>query len=182
MERDSTVAQAKPIDFRKESPAGDGLVLRAPTAEDGYRVHDLIANCKPLDENSLYCNLLQCSDFQDTCAIAEKDGEVIGFLSGYCPPKKPDTFFVWQVAVSEKARGLGLARRMMLDIVSRHKDVKFIEATITEDNEASWALFKGTAKKLDTEFQSFPRFDRERHFNGRHDSEFAIKIGPFAVQ
>jgi L-2,4-diaminobutyric acid acetyltransferase len=87
-----------------------GVLLRRPDATDGIRVSDLVASCPPLDRNSLYCNLLQCTDFSDTCVLAERNGEAIGWISGYRPPNDPATLFVWQVAVHERARGLGLAR------------------------------------------------------------------------
>jgi L-2,4-diaminobutyric acid acetyltransferase len=82
--------------------------LRKPTAEDGAAVWELVANCKPLDENSMYCNLIQCEHFADTCVLAELDGEAVGWISGTSrlPIRLP--IFVWQVAVSEKARGMGL--------------------------------------------------------------------------
>src|SRR3546814_20531176 len=63
------------------------VVLRRPTDGDGYNLHQLVARCQPLDTNSCYGNLLQCSDFADTAIAAENaQGELVGFISGYRPP------------------------------------------------------------------------------------------------
>ena len=163
-------------------------VVRAPRAEDGADVHDLIAACPPLDQNSLYANLLQCTDFADTCAIAydsasgdKTSGEAVGWISGYRPPNEPDVYFLWQVAVRESARGQRLSRRLLTDILDRpaQRGVRFIKTTITPDNEASWALFQGLADWLDAPLKSRPQFDRAKHFKDRHDSEVEVRIGPF---
>src|SRR3546814_19577131 len=61
-----------------------------------------------LDTNSLYCNLLQCTHFAETCVLAERDGEISGWISGYRLVHDPEAMFVWQVAVHERARGRGL--------------------------------------------------------------------------
>ena len=34
------------------------LTLRKPTSEDGSAIWDLVRSCKPLDENSMYCNIV----------------------------------------------------------------------------------------------------------------------------
>src|SRR5690606_41246864 len=84
--------------------------LRVPRATDGYALNQLVKRCPPLDTNSVYCNLLQCTDFSATSIAAEHtDGELVGFISGYCPPSRPDTLFIWQVAVDDRMRGQGLA-------------------------------------------------------------------------
>ena len=154
--------------------------LRAPRATDGARVWDLIEATPALDANSLYANLLQCSDFADTCALAECDGELVGWMSGYRPPNAPDTLFVWQICVSEAARGQGLGKRMVAEVLSRpaNQSVQQISCTITEANAASWALFGGIAKAFDAPLQRAKHFTRDAHFAGRHDSEFAVTIGP----
>ena len=95
------------------------ITLRTPVKDDGYRLHQLVAQCPPLDPNSIYCNLLQCSHFAETGVAAEIDGDLVGFISGYVPPQQPETVFVWQVAVHEKGRGQGLAKRMLKAIVAR---------------------------------------------------------------
>src|SRR3546814_7919148 len=87
--------------------SADDFRFRMPKAEDGAAISKLIAACPPLDRNSAYCNLLQCSHFADTCIVAERDGYIAGWISGYRPPSEPDRFFIWQVAVSETARGAG---------------------------------------------------------------------------
>ena len=160
-----------------------GISLRHPTTEDGMAVHKLIANCPPLDTNSAYCNLLQCSHFGQTAVVAEKDGQVVGSVTGYIPPEEPDTFFLWQVAADSSARGAGLGTAMVHFILTSAacKSVRFLNTTITEDNEASWGLFKGIAKKLDAPLNSEVMFDKQRHFKGEHDSEMLVRIGPFSL-
>src|SRR5690554_1490259 len=132
------------------------ITLRKPTKDDGFRLHQLVAACPPLDPNSIYCNLLQCSHFAETV-------------------------FVWQVAVHEKGRGQGLAKRMLKEIVGRDacNNVTHLETTITEDNEASWALFRSFARDLGAELTYHEHFEKETHFGGKHDSEFLLRIGPF---
>jgi L-2,4-diaminobutyric acid acetyltransferase len=154
------------------------VVLRKPRATDGVRVADLIASCPPLDENSLYCNLLQCTDFRDTCVLAEKEGEAVGWISGYRPPNEPETLFIWQVAVNERARGLGLARRMLLEVLGRESRVSYLKTTITPDNEASRRLFRSLADGAGAPLRETAGFDAKEHFGNRHASERLITIGP----
>lgn len=161
------------------------ITLSQPTAEVGVQVHRLISQCPPLDPNSMYCNLLQSSHFSETAVAASIGDELVGFVSGYRIPQRPGTLFVWQVAVGEKARGQGLATRMLKAILVRpvNQDINRIETTITPNNQASWALFEGLAKKLDTQIGSAVMFDKTRHFAGQHETEMLVKVGPFkAVQ
>src|SRR5699024_2550897 len=105
------------------------ITLHKPESNAGERVHKLISEYQPLDENSTYCNLLQCTHFADTCVAAEdEESDLVGFISGYIPPKQQNVLFIWQVAVHEKARGQGLAKRMLAEIVDREDcaDVQFI--------------------------------------------------------
>ena len=161
----------------------DEIVLRPPTAQDGFPVNQLVLSCPPLDSNSAYCNLLQCSHFSTTSVCAVRHEALIGFISGYLVPERPDTLFVWQVAVSAQARGKGLASRMVQHLLQRStcSSVRFIETSITESNSASWALFERLAKMLNAEIQRSTMFDRQKHFNHQHDTEFLVRIGPFAV-
>lgn len=159
----------------------ENIVLKRPTLEDGMGVYRLVESCPPLDGNSSYCNLLQSSHFSATSVAAKLEDDLVGFISGYIIPDRPNTLFIWQVAVSENARGVGLASRMLADILSRPEcaQVEYLETTITQDNKASWALFEGLAKKLSVNLQRSNWMDKERHFSGLHDSETLVRIGPF---
>ncbi|MBE7928175.1 diaminobutyrate acetyltransferase [Pseudomonas saudiphocaensis] len=158
------------------------VTLRRPTDGDGFSLHQLVARCQPLDTNSVYCNLLQCSDFADTAIAAEDaQGQLVGFISGYRPPSRPDTLFVWQVAVDASMRGQGLALRMLLALTERvaAQGVRFMETTISPDNGASQALFKKAFAQLGADYSTRTLFSRSKHFAGRHEDEVLYRAGPF---
>lgn len=159
------------------------VTLRQPRDTDGYALNQLVERCKPLDTNSVYCNLLQCSDFADTAIAAiAANGELVGFISGYRPPARPDTLFVWQVAVDDRMRGQGLALKMLLALTERvmANGVQYMETTITPGNEASEALFKRAFARLNSDYQTRILFSRSNHFNGQHDDEVLYRAGPFS--
>lgn len=168
-------------DTTVEARDGANLRLRAPAKEDGVAVWDLVAACAPLDRNSLYCNILQCTHFAGTCVLAERAGTTLGWLSAYRPPEEPSTLFVWQIAVHEEVRGEGLAHAMLENLLARPhlNDIHNIKATITPDNGASWGLFESLARRLDAPVERIDWLERDRHFGGRHPPETLISIGPF---
>lgn len=154
------------------------ITFRTPVQEDGAEIWELIRACKPLDENSMYCNLLQCDHFADTCVVAEMDGKIVGWISAYVPPSDPETVFVWQVAVSSDARGRGLGSRMLHELFSREAcyQVWRLQTTITRDNDASWALFKRFADSCGAAMDSEAYYKRDTHFRGIHDTEHMVTI------
>ncbi|MEZ5711893.1 MAG: diaminobutyrate acetyltransferase [Sphingobium sp.] len=163
--------------------SGSAITFRTPCAEDGPAVTALIAACPPLDPNSAYCNLLQCTHFADTCIIAERDDEVAGWISGYQLPADPSRYFLWQVAVSASARGEGLAGRMLDALLMRPamESVTHLITTVTDDNEASWGLFRSFAERRSASLRKSLCFDRDAHFAGQHASEWQAEIGPFSA-
>lgn len=152
------------------------VVLRHPVLEDGTAVFDLVDACKPLDLNSHYLYLLQCSHFAPTCVVATLHGEVLAWVSGYIPPKQTDTFFVWQVAVGEKARGLGLGKKLITWVLAQQTGIQKIHTSITPDNAASWGLFKSLARDWGSDLTSRDWFDKQSHFGGRHNTEVLVEI------
>lgn len=163
------------------------IELCLPTAADGPALYQLIERCPPLDTNSRYCNLLQCTHFADTSVLAWSDWDdanptLVGSVTGYITPQQPDVLFIWQVAVAREGRGRGLAKSMLLHLLKRPdcKEVRFIETTITPDNEASWGLFRGLSRDLNCDCNEYPFFYRDQHFNGEHKSELMCRIGPFS--
>lgn len=167
-------SSAQPVDLAQ-------LSLRPPDPEDAAGIHRLVGDSPPLDGNSLYCNLLQCTHFAGTSICARQGGDIVGFISGYLIPQRQDTLFIWQVAVDSAARGRGLARRMLQQLLQREccADVHYLETTVTPGNRASRAMFESVADLLGCHCQESLLFERERHFGGSHDSEILLRIGPF---
>ncbi len=164
--------------------------LAQPTSGDGADVWKLIKQTQDLDDNSMYCNLLQCTDFAATSVIArhtddgdgaKSTGAIAGWMSGYVPPARPDTLFVWQICVAPSARGAGLGKKLVHHVLARPAlvGIKNIQSTITPDNDRSWGLFRSLAKDLDAPMGHQDHFDGQAHFGGAHESELLVTIGPF---
>jgi L-2,4-diaminobutyric acid acetyltransferase len=125
----------------------------------------------------MYANLIQADHFRDTCVVAELDGDIVGWISGHMIPGE-DAFFVWQVAVGEAARGMGLGKKMLKALIARDdiRDASVLKTTITKDNAASWGLFRSFARDIGGELSDAPHFEREAHFDGAHDTEHMVTI------
>ncbi|CUH76124.1 diaminobutyrate acetyltransferase [Tropicibacter naphthalenivorans] len=151
--------------------------LRKPDVTDGAAIWELVRACKPLDENSMYCNLVQADHFRDTCVVAELDGEIVGWISGHMIPGQ-NAFFVWQVAVGEAARGLGLGKQMLAHLINRDEcaEAQTLKTTITEDNAASWGLFRSFARDVGGDLIDAPHYHSDDHFGGAHDTEHLVTI------
>ena len=141
---------------------------------------DLVRHTGILDLNSPYCYLLLFKDFSDTCVIAERDDEVVGFMTAYRPPQDPDLIFVWQIGVREAARGKGLGTAMLLSLLERPacSEIRYLEATVTPSNHNSFRLFQSLARRLGTQFKSESGFEEEHFPEGGHEVEHLIRIGP----
>ena len=165
----------------KPASEAETIRLRHPCAEDGPEVHALIGRCAPLDPNSLYCNVLQCSHFSKTCALAERGGKLAGFASAFIEPNDPKALFVWQVAVDRAARGLGLGARLIVFLLDAPAcaNVRKLHATIGDGNHASWGMFEKVARRLGAPTSRRLLFDKNACFGGAHESEILLTVGPF---
>lgn len=150
-----------------------------PSAADGARLWEIAEASKVLDVNSRYAYVLWCRDFAATSIVARLDGRVVGFVTGYVRPERPDTLFVWQVAVDAAARGRRAAAVMLDDLVTR-VGVPYLETTITDDNAASIAMFSGLAERRDAPVERTELFDGALLGAG-HDPEFLYRIGPMTL-
>lgn len=164
--------------FTPKPRAADQITFRRPIKADGSEVWKLVAACPPLDQNSMYMNVVQCDHFAETCIIAERDGQIVGWISGHIAPESPETLFVWQVAVHSDARGLGLGKRMLKQLLGRSacRNIRNMETTITRSNEASWGLFRSFARDLGGTLSDAPHYERDAHLDGQHATEHLVTI------
>lgn len=156
--------------------------LRPPRAADGSTLWRMAQDSGSLDLNSPYAYLLWAAQFASTSVIAELDGEPAGFITGHRIPGRQHVLFVWQVAVVESFRGLGLAGRMLDELIARTPDITAVEATVTPSNLPSRRLFEALAKRHDCTCTETPHFGSE-HFPGAgHEPEPLLHIGPLGSQ
>lgn len=156
------------------------VLLARPTAADGAAVHALVARCKPLDLNSTYAYLLLCEHYADTCVCALAGERLVGFVSAYRPPRKPDVIFVWQVAVDPAMRGKALACTMLRELLGRDavRGCRWLETTVSPSNTSSRRVFEKLAAQLAAPLAVSAMFGAE-HFAGEdHEEEQLIRIGP----
>lgn len=168
------------MDSSKTEPPSGTPIYRKPTLSDAPAVHALIDRCKPLDLNSPYAYLLLCTDFVETCAVAEIEGELAGFVSSYLKPEDPSVLFVWQVAVSQEARGHGVGKGLLRELLSRHvcARVQHLETTITPSNEASWKLFYSLASERGALCARHTAFHANDFGAHSHEEEHMLRISP----
>ncbi|GGR57078.1 hypothetical protein GCM10010197_24840 [Nocardioides luteus] len=156
--------------------------FRSPDLEDGQHLWRMARESRVLDVNASYAYLLWARDFAETSIIATVDDDPGGFVTGYIRPDAPDTLMIWQVAVDERHRGQGLARRMLDELADRlsvDQGVRHLETTITADNSASIALFTSFANARGASLERTPLFEAAMFPDG-HDAELLFRIGPFS--
>src|SRR5690625_3239370 len=136
---------------------------------------------KVLDMNSSYCYLMWSKFFNKTSIIAYEGEEAVGFVSGFIQPESKDTLFIWQIAINSDFRGRGIATKLVTKLLNQLKNekIRFLEATVTRSNLASSNLFKGIAKKYDTEYEIKKCFGKEDFPEESSETEFTYRIGPF---
>lgn len=157
------------------------LTFRHPNIEDGAAIWQLVVDAGTLDHNSSYLYMLLSRDFSASCAVAESDAGLEGFVTGFRTVERPDMWFLWQIGVAPTARGQGLASRLahfVLNAQAPH-GVRFLETTVTASNEASRALFASIARRLGTELKESELFTSDMFPGEGHEAEPLLRIGPF---
>ncbi|MFT5429400.1 MAG: L-2,4-diaminobutyric acid acetyltransferase [Myxococcota bacterium] len=154
--------------------------VRHPSVSDGAAIWELVGSTQVLEPNTCYAYLLLATHFADTCLVAESDGHLIGFVAAYRPPTKPGVVFVWQIGVSHVARGRGLAKRLLHDLVDLPacEAVTHLEATVAATNEPSLRLFSGFARERGVPCERGRGFEAADFSPLTHESEALLRIGP----
>lgn len=162
----------------------DGTHIRQPERGDAAAMLALVEESGVLEPNTCYAYLLVCTHFADTSIAAVNGDELRGFIAGYLIPERPDTVFVWQIGVAAAARGAGLGKRMLLELVRSPgcENVRFLETTVTPSNEPSQGLFRSFAREVDAPCNEGPGFEVEDFGESGHESETLFRIGPFGKQ
>lgn len=184
------------FDANRSTARQSKVRLRTATVADAAGIWRIVKDSGVLDVNSSYAYLMFCQTFGDTTVVAEAAGEVIGFVTALCPPvpegqgldeatdgtpNRAEVVFVWQVGVSEAARGRGIAGRLLRFLLQQPAcaGVRFLETTVTPDNAPSRALFQSLARRLGTQCTVFEGFTPDQFPEAGHEPEELHRIGPF---
>ncbi|MEU9165354.1 diaminobutyrate acetyltransferase [Streptomyces sp. NPDC048424] len=164
------------------APTASTTYIDRPRPGDGPLLWRLARDSGALDLNSAYSYLLWCRDFAGTSAVArDSSGRAVGFVSGYLRPDSPGTLLVWQVAVDESVRGLGVAGAMLDGLSARvaaEHGLSSLEATVSPGNLASERLFASYAERHGATLTREVLFAAEEFPEGGHAPEVLHRIGP----
>lgn len=154
--------------------------FQKPKKSQTKEIIKLVKDTKILDVNSEYLYYLQTIHFNKFCCVAvdeNKKNRVIGFVSAYLIPDE-NSLFIWQVAVNEKYRGLGLAQKMILNIANRKamKKINYIKTTVSPSNQSSIRVFEKVANELNTKIKKH-KFLKMKDFTNSHEDEPMYVIG-----
>ncbi len=127
-----------------------------------------------LDLNSPYAYVMWADHHASTSLVAEVGGEVVGFVMGFRVPSAHDTVFVWQIAVDERQRGSGIGGRLLDELV-RRTGASAIEATVTPNNQASAAMFRGLGARHGNDVEESVAYE-EHLFPDGHEAEIRFRI------
>lgn len=163
------------------------VVLREPQASDGAAVWELVRRAGGLDVNSAYCYMMVCDYFKETCVVAEREKRIVGFVSAFRPPERPDDLFVWQIAVHPSQRGQGIATALLEELIRRQgrrrSGAWYMEATVAPSNAASRALFGKMAERYGTACEETAGYPGEWFpAETPHEEERRLRIGPFQTE
>jgi len=156
--------------------------IRNLELQDIKEVYKLLTANRPyVGLNSRYTYFLLAKDFSDNCVVAEHEGKIVAFSSGYISPSKKDTFFSWESVVHEDFRGNNLQKLMLLNQIAG-KRVKYFEGTVNPSNEASKRSFRGLAELLKTKCEESMLFNGDDFENDGHEPEILFRVGPFSTE
>jgi L-2,4-diaminobutyric acid acetyltransferase len=163
-----------------ESKEGLNFKIRNVKAEDIKEVYRLLVANRPyVGLNSRYTYFLLAKDFSDTCVVAEHEGKIIAFSSGYIPPSRSDTFFNWETVVHKDYRGHSLQKRMLLNQI-KMTNARYFEGTVNPSNDVSKRNFRELAELLNTKCEKKVLFKEEDFENDGHEAEVLYRIGPIS--
>jgi L-2,4-diaminobutyric acid acetyltransferase len=155
------------------------MQIRPLTLSDGLPLFELVRRCPPLDVNTPYAYHLLAHHHGATCRVALHDHQLVGAVTGYRLPARPDVLFIWQIAVDAACRGQRLAGRMLDDLLRGQQPstqpLTQIQTTIGPENHASRRLFERWAGAHGCLFSYQPFLTAEACGPG-HDAEDLLCI------
>lgn len=156
------------------------ISFREPVVEDGPAIYELVRDSRVLDVNSRYVYLLWSQYFSGSSLVACDEDGLLGFVNALRVPDRPEALFVWQIAVAVRARGAGLGKALLGQLLAQpqHRQVSWLEAHVGESNQASAGLFRSIARQFGADVDVSSGLGRELFGDDGHEAERLFRIGP----
>jgi L-2,4-diaminobutyric acid acetyltransferase len=127
---------------------GTTFSIRHPEEGDIEGIRAVVKSCEPLIMTYIpYYYWIATRYFFDTCAVAEKDGKIVGWCCILAVPN--EKYFVHQLGVAPEARGHKMAESLVSWLFARikAKGGTEIELTIERGNHHVKKLFARAAEE-----------------------------------
>jgi len=120
------------------------LTIRQAREDDFLRVHAFIDRCEILVTHPEHVYRIILRYFADSCYVAERDDEIVGFQMGFLSQRHPGTYFLWQIGTDPALRRQGVGRALLAHAEKDLRDsgCERIEVTIDPENVASVRMFE----------------------------------------
>jgi L-2,4-diaminobutyric acid acetyltransferase len=134
-----------------QSPAQDwsALEIRRPKADDISGIVTVVRSCEPfLTAHMSYIYWMNIHNYGETCAVAELNGELVGWCS--ISPTPSGKLFLHQLGIAPRARRRGVGDSLLAFLLNRlsERNVAFeLEFTIDRKNRAAQNMFKRFAER-----------------------------------
>lgn len=159
------------------------FILRSPERKDAAAIFEMMQPYRPyVGTSPVYTYLLICEHHAATSVVAQDArGQIVGFISAYRVPKRPDTLFIWEIAVREGYHGHQLCLRMMQTLCQRVNPA-YIEATVNPSNASSIRRFQQLADLYGCSYASQTLFPAGDFGTQAHEDEVLYRIGPIMAR
>lgn len=155
------------------------ISIRTTTARDATTAREIVLESGALEPNSAYAYAMLFTELADTCRVAVRCGEVLGFVLALVPPTRRDTVFVWQIGVRRSARGRGIGQSLLDAAASGPSGpFRYLEATVAPSNGPSRALFGAFAARRGASLFETTYLEPHHFPDGLHEPEPLLRIGP----
>ena len=125
------------------------LEIRMPTVADLSGIVTVVRSCEPfLTAHMSYIYWMNIRNHGETCAVAELNGELVGWCS--ISPTPSGKYFLHQLGIAPRARRRGVGESLLdflLNKLKKQTAAFELEFTIDRKNGAAQTLFKGFAER-----------------------------------
>jgi L-2,4-diaminobutyric acid acetyltransferase len=160
----------------------DSISFRHPGPRDAAKIWGLVKDREAGPSDHAFAYLRLCSEFSETGAVAVAEGRIVGFALGERPPARPNTFRIRRFGIARSQPGFGLGLALLDWIVedTRERGVRYLEATLPMQEDASWGVFATYAQIAGVDIDEAPRTDSRFNESSEdpHREGVPLRIGP----